>query len=101
MTDSHSGFDVGCYAVPRMLATPQEIEAARRRLVAWLRWYMKNPANHCETQLALAKKLGVSGPAVTYWFRAGSSRLPDFETLLSIKKLVGVPIDVLVGTDPP
>lgn len=97
----NSGFPRWCYVTATVLATGQEIESARRRLVAWLRWYMANPSNHVPTQLALAKALGVSGPAVTYWFRAGSTRLPDFETLLSIKKLVGVPLDVLLGTDPP
>lgn len=84
-----------------MPATAHEIEQARRRLVAWLRWFMANPRNNVPTQLALAKAIGVSGPAVTYWFRPGSTRLPDFETLLSIKKLIGVPLDVLLGTDPP
>lgn len=101
MTDSHSAYELGCYAMPKMLATPHEIETARRRLVAWLKWYMRGHPDEVGTQLALSKKLGVSGPAVTYWFRAGSTRLPDFETLLSIKKLIGVPIDVLLGTDPP
>jgi hypothetical protein len=101
MTDSHSTSLRGCYGSPRMLATPAEIEAARRRLVAWLKWYMRGHPEEVGTQLALAKKLGVSGPAVTYWFRAGSTRLPDFETLLSIKKLIGVPLDVLIGTEPP
>jgi hypothetical protein len=84
-----------------VLATSNEIEKARRHLIAWLRWYMANPRNNVATQVALAKAIGVSGPAVTYWFRAGSTRLPDFETLLSIKKLIGVPLDVLLGTDPP
>jgi hypothetical protein len=101
MTDSHSAYSPGCYGLPRMLATPTEIEAARRRLVAWLKWYMRGHPEDAGTQLALAKRLGVSGPAVTYWFRAGSTRLPDFETLLSIKKLINVPLDVLLGTDPP
>ena len=62
---------------------------------------MRNPANDCGTQVRLAEKLGVTQGAISLWFKPGSRRLPDFETLLSIKKLLGVPLDVLVGTDPP
>lgn len=84
-----------------MPATANEIEEARRHLVAWVRWFMANPRNDCDTQVKLAAKLGVTQGAVSIWFKAGSRRLPDFETLLSIKKLVGIPLDVLLGTDPP
>ena len=49
----------------------------------------------------LANKVGVTQGAVSLWFRPGSRRLPDFETLLGIRKLLRVPLDVLVGTDPP
>jgi hypothetical protein len=84
-----------------MPATAHEIEEARRRLVAWIKWYMRAHPHDCGTQVAVAQKLGVTQGAVSLWFKVGSKRLPDFETLLSIRKLIGVPIDVLLGTDPP
>lgn len=84
-----------------MYATDDEIEQARRHLHAWLKWWMANPRNRCETQIALAEALGITGPAITYWFQAGSTRLPGMPALLSIKKLLRVPLDVLLSTDPP
>lgn len=89
------------YLSPTVLATEAEIEEARRHLMAWLRWWMQNPKNQCETQLALAKALHVTGPAVTYWLQAGSTRMPSGETLLSIRKLLKINLDVLLNTDPP
>lgn len=84
-----------------MPATAQEVEAARQRFVAWLKWYMRNHPDDCGTQLAIAPKLGVTQGNVSAWFRPGSKRLPGFATLLSIKKLLGVPLDVMLGTEPP
>ena len=83
-----------------MPATAQEIEDARRRLVAWLKWFMRGHPE-CSTQEALAKQLGVTQGNVSFWFKAGSQRLPGLPTLLSIRRLIGVPLDVLVGVDPP
>lgn len=83
-----------------MPATTHEIEEARRRLVLWLRWYMRGH-QECSTQEALAKHLGITQGNVSFWFKPGSRRLPGFQALLSIKKLVNVPLDVLLGVDPP
>lgn len=82
-------------------ATAPEVETARRRLVAWMRWYMRAHPEDCGTQVALAARVGVSQGNVSQWFKPGSRRLPGLEALLSIKKLVGVPIDVMLGTEPP
>ena len=87
--------------LPPTQATPAEIESARRRLVAWLRWFMRAHPDRAGSQLALAELLGVTGPAVTYWFQAGSTRLPTLPILLSIRKTLGVPLDVLLNADPP
>lgn len=83
-----------------MPATAHEIEEARRHLVSWLRWFMRGHPE-CATQNALAERLGMTQGNVSVWFKAGSKRLPGFEALLSIKKLVNVPLDVLIGVDPP
>jgi hypothetical protein len=83
-----------------MPATDHELEEARRHLVLWLRYYMRGHAD-CATQDALAKKLGITQGNVSVWFKAGSKRLPGFAALLSIKKLVNVPLDILLGVDPP
>lgn len=83
-----------------MPATAHEIEEARRRLVLWLRWYMRGHPD-CATQDALAKQLGVTQGNVSFWFKAGSKRLPKFQALVSIRKLLGVPLDVLLGVEPP
>lgn len=100
MTERPESYRVVLHA-SRVPATDYELEEARRHLVAWIQWFMKNPKNDCGTQTKLGEKLGVDQSTVSLWFKTGSKRLPDFGPLMSIKKLLKVPLDVLLGTDPP
>lgn len=84
-----------------MPATPKEIEDARRNLVAWIRWLMAKYPEKAANDAALARAVGVSGPAIHYWFKTGSTRLPSFTSLLALKKIYGIPLDMLLGSPPP
>ena len=53
------------------------------------------------TDAALAKRLGVSGAAVSYLMQSNSKRLPRLETVLAACVLTGMPADTLLFRDPP
>jgi len=81
-----------------MAVSDGEVEAARMHLAAWLRWHMRSLGT--PTQAELARRLGVSGPTITYWLK-GYKSLPAFAQLLSISRELKVPLDVLLTRDPP
>lgn len=89
---------LGVLPVP---VTETEIHVASKRVIAWIRWWMRNHPQDAPDQKTLAKALGVSDSAVSAWLRPNATRLPDTLTLMSLKKLTGIPIDVLLSTDPP
>lgn len=85
-------------AVPPTLE--EEVESGRAHFVAWLRWYQAMyPA--ASTNEALAKLLRVSRAAVSMLLKPGAKRTPDFETLASVRKLLNIPYDSLLRSDPP
>jgi transcriptional regulator with XRE-family HTH domain len=73
----------------------------RRRFVGWLRWYMAEYPEKVRTDAALAKRLGVTGAAVSYLLRNESKRLPRIETVLAAQVLTGMSVDTLLFSDPP
>jgi hypothetical protein len=81
--------------------SPEDLQKARRRFVAWLRWYMEHYPEEAPSQAALARRMGVAKAAITYLFVPGSARAPAFKTLLAAKALLGMSIDQLLFTDPP
>jgi transcriptional regulator with XRE-family HTH domain len=83
------------------LMSPQDVQAARKRFVAWIRWYMDWHQADVPNESALARKLGVTPAAVHYLLAKDSVRLPSFETLLAARAIIGMSIDALLFTDPP
>lgn len=81
--------------------SPQDVQLARKRFVAWIRWYMDWHSADVPNESALARKLGVTPAAVHYLLAKDSVRLPSFETLLAARAIIGMPIDTLLMTDPP
>jgi transcriptional regulator with XRE-family HTH domain len=84
-----------------MPPTSDEIQAARRTFVGWLRWYMDTYPDEAPNQAALARKMDVSAAAITYQFNASATRAPALKTLMAAAQLTGMPIDVLLFTPPP
>jgi hypothetical protein len=81
---------------------PEDVQRARRRFIAWIRWYMELYPDEVPNQATLARRLGVTKAAVTYLLDPNSSRAPSFSTLLATKALMGgMSIDTLLFTDPP
>ncbi|HET9553178.1 MAG TPA: hypothetical protein VFP50_09445 [Anaeromyxobacteraceae bacterium] len=83
-------------------AIAAETERARRNLVGWLIWFRTARSDVATSDAELARRLGgITGAAVHYWFKPGSTRLPSFRNLVAIKMLYGVPLEVLLFSDPP
>jgi hypothetical protein len=38
---------------------------------------------------------------VSSWFDPGSDRAPSFENLVAIRELTGLPLDLMICSDPP
>jgi hypothetical protein len=79
----------------------QAVQQARDNFVGWVRWYFDTHRDEVPTLGALAKKLGITGGALTQLMAAGSRRAPQFKTLVGARRLTGVPIDALLFTAPP
>lgn len=84
-----------------MAALEDDIQRARDRFAAWLRWYLATHPKEAESQNELARRLGTAGATLTYLLERGSTRTPSFKTLLAARKLTEMPIDVLLFGDPP
>lgn len=76
-------------------------QEVRRRFIGWLRWYMAEYPAEVPTAAVLAKKLGVTGAAVSYLLRTESSRLPRIETVIAASVLTEMSIDQLLFKEPP
>lgn len=83
----------------------QDIDSARDHFVAWVRWYLAVYKDVTPSAAELAKKLDVSGSAVSQLIRKGSRRRPSFEVLIAFKRLLDqvmvVPMDAILRSDPP
>jgi hypothetical protein len=84
-----------------MADVQQDAEIARRRFIAWLEWFMRTYPEIAPTKVALARGLGITHSAVSQLLNPQQNRAPDFKTLVAAKLLLKLPIDALLGTDPP
>lgn len=89
------------YAAPDMAPVEEDINRAKARLAAWLRWYLATYSEKYSSQNSLADALGISRPTLVYILERGSSRTASIPTLVRIKRLTGISIDTLLFTDPP
>jgi hypothetical protein len=84
------------------LMAPEDVQRARRRFIAWIRWYMDMYPDEIPSQTTLARRLGITPAAVTYLLDPAGTRAPAFATLLAAKALLGgISIDTMLFTDPP
>jgi hypothetical protein len=84
-----------------MTPKSQGVQRARDNFVGWLRWYRATHPDVVPTQNALAKALGITAGALTQLLAQGSTRSPQFKTLVGARNLLGMPIDALLFTPPP
>jgi hypothetical protein len=77
------------------------VQRARDNFVGWLNWYRGTHPDVVPTQGAFAKALGITAGALTQLLAEGSSRAPQFKTLVGARNLLGMPIDALLFTPPP
>ncbi len=73
----------------------------RDRFVAWLRWYMRTHPSVVPTQVALARRLGISKSATSEMLAPGADSSPSCEVLVAARELTGVPVDVMLFCEPP
>jgi hypothetical protein len=107
--DGHPSAHSGWYVTPDMPTLEQDVEQARARFVAWIRWFMDRgwrlttpPRDKAPTQRTLAKDLGFSGHGgLSMLLNPNNPRAPDFKTLVAARRLLGLPFDVILRTDPP
>lgn len=76
-------------------------QEVRRRFVGWLRWYMAEYPEEVPTDAALAKRMGISGAAISYLLRTDSTRLPRIETVIAASLMTEMSIDTLLFKEPP
>jgi hypothetical protein len=80
----------------------QDVEQARARFVAWLKWYMRTYPEKAPTVRAFAKELGFRGHGgLSMLLDEKRQRAPDFKTLVAARRILGFPFDVLLRSDPP
>lgn len=84
-----------------MAAKSQGVQQARDNFVRWLLWYRETHPDELPTQGALAKRLGITAGALTQLLADGSTRAPQFKTLVGARNLTGMPIDALLFTPAP
>lgn len=96
-----------------MTTADETARAARERFLKWIDWYLR--AFPTETggdpggkgsQEQLAKKLGITAPAISKWRRAGSTTYPNVRNLIRFYLLIrkqwdGFSVDMLLFRDPP
>jgi hypothetical protein len=81
--------------------TPTDPADARKKWVAWVRWYLDTHPKDVPTKTELAKRLKVVKSALTPLLDPSGTRAPSFETLVASSNLTGAPIDVMLRTEPP
>ena len=84
-----------------MTPDEREVQRARTRFVAWLRWYMTAYPEKAPSQNALARLLGITSAGMSYLFETNSTRLPRFDTLLAARRVLGFSLDYMLFNDPP
>lgn len=79
--------------------------AAREYFVRWIQWYLDHFPEEAGSQEQLAKRLGVSAPAIGAWRKKGSTRYPNMLNLLRfyvlLNKSYRVHLDTLLLGPPP
>ncbi len=71
--------------------------AARRRAVAWLKWWWAQHENEYPSRASLARALKLTPPALTFVWK--DARKVGLDFVLNISRLTGVPLDTLVGRE--
>jgi hypothetical protein len=93
--------DAGWYVAAEMPTLEHDVQAARDRFVAWMRWYMKMYPKKAPTITALAELLGFSSHSGLTQLLNSPTRLPDFRTVIAARERLGIPLDSLLRDDPP
>lgn len=79
-----------------------DIEQARRRFIAWVRWFLDTYPDRVKGQADLAEKIGISQPSLSLILtEARGKRCPSMETLIGFERFTGIAIQALLHTDPP
>lgn len=78
-----------------------DVQRARDNFVAWINWYLQAYAKEVPSQAEMARRMGVQNATLTYLRQVGSTRVPDFRTILGARRVIGFPIDALLFSPPP
>lgn len=76
-------------------------EAARRRFVGWLHFYMRTHPDRVPNNAAMARALGITESAWSQLGRVGSARLPRLKTVLAARALTTYYVDQMLFQEPP
>lgn len=81
--------------------TRSAAQRARDNLWAWLEWYKATHPDEIPTYGVLAKRLGITAGSLSQHLTPGTSKMPQFQTLVGARELTGLPLDHLLFHSPP
>jgi hypothetical protein len=93
------------YRGTRMTNADDIAQAAREHFLRWIDWYLVAFPGEADSQEQLAKRLGITAPAISAWRKKGSKRYPNMRNqirfYLLLNKVYRVHMDTVLFSDPP